>query len=218
MKYIKEIFVGVAILIAVAWLTAVFFTDKPNVVYSISDAIPTSLINSDSSEIIQQLYIKNIGQLPAENIIIKITKPILHFDIRKSSDFDSVKTSVSKIYTQINYQRLPPQSSFTILIKLFEEPLLKESIEIKHDKGIATEAFAKESNTSFIQKLLIGLYALLTIFQIRRIILYDYETDAEYYNPEKILKKTKPFLMGLSRWKGLREKAIQNFLNLKLFT
>lgn len=191
----------------------VYFTDKPDVVYSLSNEIYTSLIDSEDREIFQQLTIKNVGAQGVEKLIISINKPVVSYDIKKYSETDSVKVVSAKSKFELIYPFLPPNGQIEILIKNTKQGITKSNLEVKHNSGLGKEVFEKSNSMSILFWAPVAFYAVLIVVMLYSSYKDMFTTDIKYNPVDKILKRPKPFLLSSFKWNEFRKEALDNYFD-----
>lgn len=209
----KEIIIGVAVLIIYAVIDKVVFTDKVDLIYTLSQEIPSNFIDNDKKEIIQQLLIKNTGKEEATKIIIKVDRQIIDFKIVKYANSDSIKLIRKKDYFELEYPSLPTQGEIKILLKSQEKGIEKYNVKIRHNKGEGKEAFEKSSNISISFIIFVLFFLGFFINSLLNLSIESYARDVTYRPIENILKKKKPFYISHNKWSSFREDALKNYFN-----
>lgn len=213
----RIIFGFVTILAAVVGGLSPFFAErffggnKPEIVYSLSNEIYTSLSEDPDREIIQQLTVKNVGEVSAEKLIIFIKKPITRFEIKKYSESDSLTTVRSKSGTEIIYPILPPNGQVDLLIKTVKEGLNKSHIIVKHNSGLGKEIFEKKSSVPFTTWIPMILNGIILFAFILFLINDSYTFTVKMDPIDGILKRSKPWTLSESKWRQLRKDALDNY-------
>jgi hypothetical protein len=182
--------------------------------YTISEKIPTKYLEYSTVENVQQLTVKNNGDIAAEKIIIKINEAINEYDILKNSATDIVKEHNTTGHFEAIYPSLPPGAQFSYIFKTSGSGLTEKGIEISHNKGKATAALSSDvaslatqiGSFAFLGMML--FYFLLFMFQIRSSIIENLESSGNYLSFYEFLSKKKPFYVPLEKWKSLRRKYI----------
>ena len=209
-QIIVGIIVGIIIIIATGLFAKYkIFDDKIELKYVLSEKI-TSDFNDKSEIAIQQLTIKNSGEVPINSIIIKIHADVSDFQIKKFRHNDSISTSKTLHYLEITYPELPPNGELFIILKSTNSGINDNEIEIFHNKGMAKEAFANnDSNSiSYLLYIFIFIYLCLILFGLRSTLIDSFSYKI-YYSPyEDILKHKKPWYFSLEKWTKLRKDAI----------
>ena len=201
-QIIVGIIVGIIIIIATGLFAKYkIFDDKIELKYVLSEKI-TSDFNDKSEIAIQQLTIKNSGEVPINSIIIKIHADVSDFQIKKFRHNDSISTSKTLHYLEITYPELPPNGELFIILKSTNSGINDNEIEIFHNKGMAKEAFANnDSNSiSYLLYIFIFIYLCLILFGLRSTLIDSFSYKI-YYSPyEDILKHKKPWYFSLEKW------------------
>lgn len=197
--------------IVVAYISYYFLTDKPDIVYSLSNDFYTSLENDSSREIFQQLSVKNVGSKVGEKLIISIDKPISNYEIKKYSKADSIRVISTKSNFELIYPSLPPQGKIDILLKNNNEGVGIANLQVKHNSGLGREVF--ETNNTVVIWNFFGIlfYLCINIFSIYGIWRDSFNTEIKYDPIEGILKRSKPFLIALPKWEQFRKEALENY-------
>lgn len=206
----KEIAVAMFVII-VGGLFAKYkiFDDKSELKYSLSQKIDSDFLTNKEEFGIQQLTLKNSGDLVINDIVIKINSRIIESKIKKFSNKDSVTTLNSNSNFEINYSKIPPTGELIILVK--SGGINYENVEIYHSKGKATEVFENNSsNKSYVFYTLIIFYIIFSLISLRTIYTYLIESEL-LYDSAKILKKKKPWYIGGSKWSDIRSMAVKNY-------
>ena len=208
-----QIIVGI-ILIVLGGLFAKYkiFDDKIELKYSLSETIPSDFSNNFEESGIQQLTLKNSGDLMINTITIKVDFHIQDYKIKKFKSTDSINVTKDNNYFEIIYPELPPSGEIIILLKSTGKGLKTNNIEIIHDKGVAKEAFSNNDSLSSWFLLFFSIIYLLLILGGLRNSLSESLSSRSSYAPEKILKRKKPWYLKESKWIEIRKTAINNFV------
>lgn len=191
--------------------------------YTISEKIPTKYIESSTAETVQQLVVKNSGNIPAEKIQIKITGAIVEYDILKNSVSDKVEEHYSNGHFEAIYPSLPPGAQFSYIFKTSGTGLTKSLIEITHNKGKGTEALSsdlvstasKVGSFSFLALLI--FYFILVVIQGRTMAIDRLESSGSYTGFYEYLSKSKPFYVSQDKWNSIRRKYIEKISKVEYF-
>lgn len=208
----NQIIVGV-ILLVIGGIFAKnkLFDDKVELKYSLSERISANF-ESDSMDIgIQQLIIKNSGDVLIKPIHIKINGKIQDYQIIKFKYTDSISAKKTNSKLEILYPELVPDANIVILLKSNGKSINNNDVEIFHSKGEAEEAFSSDDsyiNIVFIGLVLIYLYFIISNFLKASTSLFDHELN---YNQIEFLRKKKKWFLKESQWMDLRKKAIINY-------
>ncbi len=211
---LSQITVGVVVIILgwgiFNWIT----TPTADIRYTLLEPIAVKI--ADTPQYIQQLDIKNLGKLEATNLNIRIDASNLTCDVIKYSQADDEKIYVEENQTEISYPKLPPGGEIKIILKSSTNYNVNtKNIDIGHDKGKAKEILSS-TNTDTIKWffiLIMAIYIALSINSWRSTILTRYERNA-YTDPDRILKKRKPFYASEEDWKSIRADAIRRKVHL----
>jgi hypothetical protein len=184
--------------------------------YTLSEKIPTKLIETSTAETVQQLVVKNNGNIPATRIQITIDGLIEDHDILKNSLSDIVEEHNPKGHFEAIYPSLPPGGQFSYILKTSGGGITKDNLEIKHNKGKAREALASDSQ-SIYSKIGISVffsaififYIILIVFQGRSMAIDHLESSGTYTNYYDYLNKKKPIYVSQEKWDSIRRKYIE---------
>jgi hypothetical protein len=228
----KQILIYVLIPLVVGLIIAYFtyYLNKEYVElrYTLSEKIPTRFLETSPAENVQQLVVKNTGDIAVKEIRIKIDRYIEDFDILKYSMNDEVKENKYTEQFVSIYPILPPKAQFVYIFKTSGSGINNGDIEITHDKGKAIEAltgadrpFYKRFNAYFF---LYGYVVFIIIFVIvNSIILFNsivnvsLEGKGKYTSFHEYLNKKKPFYVSQEKWKIVRRKFIESKREAELF-
>ena len=191
--------------------------------YTISEKIPTKYIESSTAETVQQLVVKNNGNIPAEKIQIKITGEIVEYDILKNSVSDNVAEHYSNGHFEAIYPSLPPGAQFSYIFKTNGMGLTKSLIEITHNKGKGTEALSSDvvstaSKVGYFSLLaIIFFYFAFLVIQVRSMAIDRLESRGSYTGFYEYLNKSKPFYVSQEKWNSIRRKYIEKMSKVEYF-
>jgi len=183
--------------------------------YTLSEKIPTKFIETSTAETVQQLVVKNNGNIPATKIQIKIVGFIEGHDILKNSVSDVVEEHSSAGHFEAIYPSLPPDAQFSYIFKTSGAGITKNDIVIKHNKGKGKEALASERQSiynkigNYFLIAAIVFYFTLVLFQGRSMAIDSLESRGSYTNYHDYLNKKKPFYISQEKWDSLRRKYIE---------
>ena len=185
--------------------------------YTLSEKIPTKLIETSTAETVQQLVVKNNGNIPATRIQITIDGLIEDHDILKNSLSDIVEEHNPKGHFEAIYPSLPPGGQFSYILKTSGGGITKDNLEIKHNKGKAREALASDSQSIYseigISIFLLAVfifYIILIVFQGRSMAIDHLESSGTYTNYYDYLNKKKPIYVSQEKWESIRRKYIED--------
>lgn len=213
----KEFIVGV-VLIIITGLFAKYklFDDKTELKYSLSQKINSDFLTNKEEFGIQQLTLKNSGDLVVNDIVIKINSNILDFKIKKFTTKDSVTTTNLNSNFELNYPKLPPMGELIVLIK--SSGINNDNVDIYHSKGKATEIFESKSNfESNAFYVLVAIYLMITVFSFRTTFIDSLKSKAIYVS-EKILKMKQPWYVDKNKWSEIRNIAVNNHFKNDLYS
>ncbi len=180
--------------------------------YTLSERI----IMNVQGESVQQLEIKNLGNAPAEKIVVNLIGEIKTYSITKNVENDSVEEFNMSDGVQIIYPELPPKSSIKIAITSFGREGIKTSIS--HRKGIAEEALSStESSDNLLGIIVAAIYFLVLGFylwsNIKNMLIYIWSRHAiGRYDLEKIFKRSSPPTFIKKDWENIRKLAFHQVL------
>lgn len=202
---------GVILAIATFAIQKVYFTDKTEIVYSLSNDIYTSLIDSEDRQVIQQLTIKNIGAQRAERVVISINEPIDTYDLQKYSELDSVHVINTKTKFELIYPFLPPNGQIEVLLKNKNKGIGKNNLVVKHDFGLGKEVFQKNDTFSIAIALPLLACVVYILWTVRHIYMDSFGSDVKYNPVDKILNRSKPLWLSSVKWNELRKEALEHY-------
>lgn len=183
--------------------------------YTLSEKIPTKFIETSTAETVQQLVVKNNGNIPATRIQITIDGLIEDHDILKNSLSDIVEEHNLKGHFEAIYPSLPPGGQFSYILKTSGGGITKDNLEIKHNKGKAKEALASDSQSidskigKYIFLAIFIFYLILLVFQGRSMAIDHLASSATYTNYYDYLNKKKPIYVSQEKWDSIRRKYIE---------
>lgn len=212
--------ISYAIISLVIGLIVAYFTFNLNkeyvdLRYTLSEKIPTKFVETSPAETVQQLVVKNNGNIPATKIQIKIDGLIEDHDILKNLVSDMVEEHNSNGHFEAIYPSLPPDSQFSYIFKTSGGGITKDNLEIKHSKGKAKEALASDSRSNYskisyyIFSALFISYFILLVFQARSMAIDHLESSGSYTNYYDYLHKKKPIYVSQEKWDSIRRKYIE---------
>lgn len=205
---LAPIFVGLIILYAGYILT----NKSAELKYTLSEGIPTTFIDNDKKEIIQQLTILNTGNDVAKNILVRIDASIENYTITKYSLSDESKVTKTNSSFEILYPLLPMDGKITYIFKTSISGINDNNLKITYDNGKAEKAL--ESNSlnisNIISTIVIIIYFILILREFLKFQIENLKSKSEYENYFDFLNKKKPFYIGYKDWYKIREKYIKN--------
>jgi len=208
-----QIVVGI-ILLVLGGLFAKYkiFDDKIELKYSLTNKIPSDFSESKPEAGIQQLTIKNSGDLMINSITIKINSQIIDYKVKKFKSTDSITSSKAKNYLEIGYPELPPLGEVIVLLETSQKGINNSDVQIFHSKGLAKEAFSNNDswgNWIFLFASLI--YLTLTMFGLRNLYSDSLQSKVSYY-PYDLLKRKKPWYFKEEKWFDIRKDALDSIV------
>lgn len=222
-QIISMLLIPLAIGLIVAYFAFNLNKEFVDLRYAISEKIPTKYIESSTAETVQQLVVKNSGNIPAEKIQIKITGAIVEYDILKNSVSDTVEEHYSNGHFEAVYPSLPPGAQFSYIFKTNGMGLTKSLIEITHNKGKGTEALSSDLVSTankvgtFSTLALLIFYFVLFIIQGRSMAIDRLESSGSYTGFYEYLSKSKPFYVTQDKWNSIRIKYIEKMSKVEYF-
>lgn len=216
MKHLPTAIITLIIGLSVAYYTFILNEKHVDLRYTLSEKIPTKFVGSSATENVQQLVVKNIGNIPAENIQIKINGYIEEYDVLKNLSIDKVEINKSKNYFEAIYASLPPEAQFTFIFKTTGFDISNKNLEIKHNSGRAYEALDNDTRSNLTNTLdvstsiLFLIYLLLVLYQFRVFALDHYKSRGEYENHYDFLNKKRPFYFPQGKWDSIRRDYIKS--------
>ena len=207
--------IGGVMLLIIAGLFAKYkiFDDKIELKYSLSEKIPSDFADSIDESGIQQLTIKNSGDLLVSSIVVKIEANVQELKINRFKSTDSVNILKTNRSLEILYPEIPPLGEVIVLLKIKgNSNINKNNIEIYHSKGKAYEAFSDKKtygNTIFL--IVSFIYLLVIFFNIKSSFVDGLELRAQYSCLD-VLKRKKPWYVKDSKWIEIRKKSISNYI------
>ena len=192
--------------------------------YALSEKIPTKFRETSPAESVQQLVVKNNGNISATQIQIKISGSIADYDLLKNSISDVVDEHKSKTHFEAIYPSLPPEGQFIYVFKTQGGGLSSRDIDIKHNKGKAQEALSGdrrpvyESVSSYLPISLLIFYLIMFAFQGRFMAITHLEAQGSYTNYYDYLNKKKPIYISQEKWDSIRREYIKEQIKPKLYS
>jgi len=190
--------------------------------YTISEKIPTKYFESSAAETVQQLVVKNNGNVPAEKVQIKINGEIVEYDILKNSLSDKVEEHYKNGHFEAVYPSLPPSAQFSYIFKTSGVGLNKSLIEITHNKGKGAEALtsdgASTEKASSLTALALSIfYFVLIAIQFRSMAIGRLESRGDFERYSEYLNKSKPFYVSQEKWNLIRTRYIEKMSKVDYF-
>ncbi|MEI6155203.1 MAG: hypothetical protein WCQ90_14075, partial [Deltaproteobacteria bacterium] len=215
MKQVVYVISTLAIGLIVAYFAFNLNKEYVDLRYTLSEKIPTRFIETSAAETVQQLVVKNNGNIPATKIQIKIDGFVKDHDILKNSVSDVVEEHNLNGHFEAIYPSLPPDAQFSYIFKTSGGGITKNNLEIKHNKGKAKEALASDRQSiysnigDYIFSALIIFYIIMLILQGRSMAIDHLESRGTYSNYYDYLNKKKPIYVSQEKWDSIRRKYIE---------
>lgn len=190
----------------------------PDVRYTLSEKIPVTFAQPGSSsvETIQQIEVKNVGNAEATRVLIKIDGNVSDYYLQKHSASDKPEIHNEQGRFEIIYPLLPPDAGLKLV---FRSPDKDISLNISHDKGVATDALANKKLDwgLFVYILAFLLFTVWFLSEIRKISVGSWGTFHKYDQPQQYVQLTKPWYFFDAEWEKTRSKVLEEMLREKLY-
>ena len=184
-------------------LTVFLSSQKAELRYTLSEEIPINLTN-ERIQNVQQLVIKNTGDVLAEKIVININGKIEKYSIICYSKMDVVEEFLEENSLQLVYPELPKQGSIQITF-IGEQQIEDSDIEIKYNKGLAEEALSSDMDAGIF---LILCYVIIIGLIVSGIYKSATDFDVKYYYQKYLKRRKKFWYINNERWENLRKESI----------
>jgi hypothetical protein len=201
----KTIIITILSAIIITLFTTWYNAEKPELYYIISDWLPLEDFSTNKNEKIQQIQIINKGNKSATNIIFKIEKAINDYKVKPFSINDIYKDSLTSAGVEVSYEKLSPDSYFTVIIKA---PIAVDAsnLFINSDSGKA-QNFLNKSDFWLISILYFFWAALIFVFfySAYKLLKDEYIDKAKtsFTYASKILARNKPIIFSKKYWNKL---------------
>ncbi|WP_347350947.1 hypothetical protein [Acetoanaerobium noterae] len=106
---LKSLIFPVLVLIVGSTFSYYFLVNKADIRYTLSENIPITLSGSASTQSIQQIEVKNLGDAKAEKIVINISGNINTYELLKYSQSHRVTEYKTDKSFELIYPELPPE-------------------------------------------------------------------------------------------------------------
>lgn len=199
----KVINAPIIVAIIGAVLTVFLSMQKAELRYTLSEEIPISLTNENIQNV-QQLLIKNTGDISAEKIVININGKIEKYSIICYSKMDVVEEFLEANSLQLVYPELPKQGTIQITF-ISEQQIEDTDIEIKYNKGLAEEALSSGVDAGIFTILCYVIFFALIIIGVYRIAT---DFNVKYYYQKYLKRRKKFWYINNERWENLRKDSI----------
>ncbi len=213
-----KILLGLFIPVTVALITYYLNLEKPDVRYTLSETIPISITGDESLKSIQQLEVKNIGNSESKNIVVKINKRIISYEIIKYSQADFPEVYESRDAFELNYSLLPPQGSFRLIFNTVGEGINKDNLTIQHLKGNAVEALSGRDSifSKYLSYLVLLIYIVAAGAGFRMLLVAGIKSESKSSH-ESIFKRKRPIYINSNDWEDIRKETIINYFQKSSF-
>ena len=186
----------------------------PDVRYTLSEKIPVSFLSptaTATSEIVQQIEVKNIGNAEAKRVVVRIKGPIIAYEVTKYSSADAVQIFGNQQPFEVVYPQLPPQGGFKLIFKSLGNGVEYRDLAVSHDTGVAHEALAK-TETGLLGLLLpwisLLLYLGLSAANLRTSWVNNWKLRAKGQDAKGIVQLQQPWYIWDKEWGPLRRQII----------
>ncbi|SRR6266567_3351318 len=200
---------GFAVALFAWWLNRETF----DVRFTLSEQIPLKIVGQQASEGVQQLTVKNLGNRSVEKIQVKMLADLVQTELVKCSQADVAQSFSTNGMYELMYPRLPPEGLFRLIFRTPGKAVTKADLEVRHDRGIATEALSRGTSSNVwltaLFALIVCVYSLLTLNSLRSIFKESWTHRSEFH-PEIILKRRKPIYLSGEGWDEIRKKALRH--------
>jgi hypothetical protein len=209
---IKNLFAPLFVGLILACFGYILTNKSAELKYTLSEGIPTTFIDNNKKEIIQQLTILNTGNDVAKNILVRIDASIGDYAITKYSLSDESKVTKTDSSFEILYPLLPIEGKITYIFKTSISGINDNNLKITYDNGKAEKALGSNSLniSNIISTILMIIYFILILREFLKFQIENLKSRSEYENYFDFLNKKKPFYIGLKNWNEIREKYIKN--------
>ncbi len=188
-----------------------FTRSTPDVRYSLSERIPVSFAHTDGKppdgkapEVVQQLEVKNVGNLQADNVLVKIRGGIKGHILNKHAEMDAATETNRDRLFEVQYPVLPPGASFQLSFKSSGDGITASDVSVSDSRGPARAALsaAGPSVGTYVIWFLIGVYFVLIPWTLRSSSISLWKRVVSLKPVGEIVSSAKPFYMSEKEWKG----------------
>ena len=189
---------------------------KPDVRYTLSEPIPVSFLSATTSENVQQLEVRNVGNAEAERIVVKIEGQLTSYEIEKHISSDVVEVFDQQQPVEFIYPELPPQGGFKLVFKS-PDAVDNNNVKVMHSTGNATEALSAEKElgnlvaTGVSVAILMG-YLLVIAHMVGTGLRDSWKLRATHKHPDQVLSLRKPWYIPETTWRNLHVDVIKRRL------
>ena len=208
-KFLIPLLIGLAITAATIFGTYYYNRTVPDVRYTLSEPIPISFLSPNGNpESIQQLEIKNVGNLKSERVRVKITGHIRAYKLDPYSQEDKPNVFSEGSNFEIAYPELPPQGGFTVTVKAEGFTVNSSNLMIGDSTGPSRAALSKESSSGSFSWIFVAInlisamvYWIVTAWKIK-------ELNLDVAPMTALLRMRRPWYLTQKRWSKLFVGAI----------
>ncbi len=195
-----------------------FNRSTPDVRYSLSEPILVSfahpggkLPDGKPAEVVQQLEVKNVGNLQADNVLVKIRGSVKEYILKKHSETDDTKETNRERLFEVHYPALPPGGSFQLSFKSNGDGVAARDVSVSDSRGLARDALASAGpgTGTYVLWSLIAFYLLLILSTLRSSSVGGWKIGKWREPVGQIVSSTKPFYMSEKEWKGAVTDAVK---------
>ncbi len=217
MKNLKWI-IGLLIPIIAVFLAFILNQKTPDVRYTLSKGIPITSFQEEAAKTIpveisvQELVVKNLGNIKAETVQVKIKSKVLKYDLVKNFASDEPKLIVKDGIFSLLYPELPPDGAFTLVFSSRGPGIWEKDISISDQSGLCKPAFSesKVSLVANISFLILGvIYFVMILSSIITFFVDRWKADLKYKNYYEIISKKKPFFVSNESWSEAMAGALE---------
>jgi hypothetical protein len=198
-----------------------FARSTPDVRYSLSERIPVSFTQPDGEppdgkapDVVQQLEVKNVGSLQADNILVKIRGGIKEHILNKHAEMDAPKVTNRDRSFEVQYPALPPGASFQLSLKSNGDGIPASDVSVSDSRGPARAALsaAGPSAATFVSWSLITIYFVMILWVLRLLIINLWKSGNWRKPVGEIVSSARPLYMSEKEWKGAVSASLKESL------
>jgi len=189
---------------------------KPDVRYTLSEPIPVSFLSATTSENVQQLEVRNVGNAEAERIVVKIEGQLTSYEIQKHISSDVVEVFDQQQPVEFIYPELPPQGGFKLVFKS-PDTVDNNNVRVMHSTGNATEALSAEKEfgnlvATGISVAILVAYLLAIAYMVGTSLRDSWKLRATHKHPDQVLSLRKPWYIPETTWRNWHVDVIKRRL------
>ncbi|MDD5503782.1 MAG: hypothetical protein PHV77_00510 [Candidatus Omnitrophica bacterium] len=200
MKIVKNISIIVPLIAVI--LSFALNKKSPNVSYTLSKGISITSFQGetikpeDAKVIAQELVIKNLGNLKAENVRVTIKRKVIKYDVNRNFASDKPEIIKKDAEFSLLYPELPPDGNFTLIFSSIGADVQDENITIADQNGLCKPALSQSNSSTILSILLLSvIYLIHILFILICSFLRGYWTGkSEFKSYREIISKKKPFV------------------------